>query len=119
MAKALLKKFRASLQLWNAYAQIEWRDGNIEAARNVFSTALGMSQGFPEVHRRDTVFLWKVWIWEEICEGNISQAVRIMLSIEAGKLLDSKEVDVDQNISPAVLLKTRRVSIPILMAEHY
>lgn len=118
VAKALLKKFMTSLLLWNGYAQVEWQDGKVDAARNIFSTALGMSKGFPEVNRRDTILLWRTWAWEEI--GDLSQTVRILLSVESGKLLPEGENSfAPKNIQPALLLKSRRVSVSNPLTENY
>lgn len=98
--------------LWNGYAQIEWQDGKVDAARNVFSTALGMSKGFPEANRRDAILLWKAWAWGEL--GDVSQAVRVLLSIESGKLLPEDPHNYSpKNIQPALLLKARKVRLPV------
>lgn len=44
LAKRLLKEpdNRGSLALWREYAHLEWLLGNLEEARKVFDTALGM-----------------------------------------------------------------------------
>lgn len=44
LAKRLLKELenRGSLALWREYAHVEWLLGNLEEARKVFDTALGM-----------------------------------------------------------------------------
>lgn len=119
VAKALLKKFTTSLLLWNGYAQVEWRGGKIDSARNIFSTALGMSKGFPEADLRNAILLWRTWAWEELVDP--SQAIRILLSVESGKLLPENECYSfgPGNIPPALLLKSRRVSVSNLFAENY
>lgn len=119
VAKALLKKFTTSLLLWNGYAQVEWRDGKTDAARNIFSTALGMSKGFPEVDLRNAILLWRTWAWEELV--NPSRTIRILLSVESGKLLPENECHsfAPGNIPPALLLKSRRVSVSNLLTENY
>lgn len=118
VAKVLLKKFGTSLLLWNGYAQIEWRDGNVGAARKIFSTALGMSKGFPEANRRDAILLWKTWALEEL--GDPSQTIRILLSVESGKLLSEDQHRFSlKDIQPTLLLKARRVSVSNPFAENY
>lgn len=112
IAKALLKRFRTSLLLWNGYAQIESRCGSLEAARNVFSAALGMSPGFPEGNRRDAIILWKTWVWEELMKDHVSQAIRILLSIDTGTLLPEEGNQFgSRGVPPASVLKARRVSV--------
>ncbi|KAG0637046.1 NRDE-2, necessary for RNA interference-domain-containing protein [Tuber brumale] len=109
VAKGLLKKFRTSLLLWNGYAQIEWRAGSADSARNVFSTALGMSVGFPEANRQDSIFLWKTWVWEELMHGDASRAVRVLLSIDAGRLLIDGDDELNlRGLPSALVLKARR-----------
>lgn len=112
MAKGLLKKFRTSLLLWNGYAQIEWRAGSTDSARNVFSTALGMSADFPEANRQDAIFLWRTWVWEELMHGDTSRAIRVLLSINAGTLLLDGDDRLNlQGLPSALVLKARRVSV--------
>ncbi|RPB06131.1 DUF1740-domain-containing protein [Choiromyces venosus 120613-1] len=109
VAKGLLKKFRTSLLLWNGYAQIEWRADSADSARNIFSTALGMSAGFPEVNRQDAIFLWKTWAWEELMHGDTSRATRVLLSIDAGKILSDGDDEWNSGgLPPALVLKARR-----------
>lgn len=119
MAKALLKKLTTSLLLWNGYAQVEWRGGKVDAARNIFATALGMSKGFPEANRRDAILLWRTWAWEEL--GDPSRAIRVLLSVESGKLLPEDEYHSfdPKSIQPALLLKSRRVSVSNPFTENY
>ncbi|PWW79846.1 DUF1740-domain-containing protein [Tuber magnatum] len=109
VAKGLLKKFRTSLLLWNGYAQIEWRAGSADSARNVFSTALGMSAGFPEANRQDAIFLWRTWVWEELMHGDTARAIRVLLSIDAGRLLpDGGDGLNSRGLPSALVLKARR-----------
>ncbi|CAZ79699.1 unnamed protein product [Tuber melanosporum] len=109
VAKGLLKKFRTSLLLWNGYAQIEWRAGSTDSARNIFSTALGMSADFPEATRQDSIFLWRTWVWEELMHGDVSRAVRVLLSIDTGRLLIDGDDELNSRGLPsALVLKARR-----------
>ena len=109
MAKKLLKKYRTSLLLYSAYAQIEWRAGNIDVARKVFSTALGMCGSSPEGGRRDGILLWRIWAWEEIMDGNKREALSVLLSIPDGKFSGDREGH-DSALSKAARLRTKRVS---------
>lgn len=111
VAKSLLKRFKTSIRLWSAYSQLEWLSGNLEAARNVFCTALGMSKGFPEAARRDTIVLWTTWIWAEMSLGQYDEALRLVLSIESGKPVEKAPTTVPGNVPGSVLLKARRVSL--------
>lgn len=117
VAKVLLKKFTTSLLLWNGYAQVEWRGGKVDAARNIFSTALGMSKSFPEADRLNAILLWEAWAWEEL--GDSSRAIRILLSVESGKLLPENHSFGPENIQPALLLKSMRVSVSNPFTENY
>ncbi|CUS10669.1 unnamed protein product [Tuber aestivum] len=106
------KNRSSSLLLWNGYAQIEWRAGSADSARNVFSTALGMSAGFPEKNRQDAIFLWRTWVWEELMHGDVLRAIRVLLSIDAGRLLLDGDHGLDLRGLPlALVLKARRVSV--------
>jgi hypothetical protein len=105
--------------LWGAYAQIEWHDSGIGSGRNVFSMALGMSKGFLESSRNDTVFLWHTWIWEEILAGNAQDALWLILASENGEppKKPMSLMKVNQPVSKALVLKARRVSVSVLMLE--
>lgn len=113
LAKKLLRKYRTSLLLYNAYAQIEWRMGNTDAARKVFATALGMCGAYPEANRRDGIILWKTWVWEELMDGNLKKALDILLSIPNGRFIEGNPHE--DNVSrKTALLRAKRVCIPII-----
>ena len=112
MAKKLLKKHRTSLLLYSSYAQIEWRMGNTEAARKIFSTAVGVSGSYPEESRRNAVILWKTWAWEEILDGNYKKALNVLLSMVDGKFIGNV-IGEDVSAHKTMLLRARRVSILI------
>ncbi|KAF8439532.1 NRDE-2, necessary for RNA interference-domain-containing protein [Terfezia claveryi] len=107
LAKKLLKKYRTSLLLYSAYAQIEWRMGNIDAARKIFSTALGMCGSSSEGSRRDSILLWRTWTWEEIMDGNKSEALSVLLSIPSGRFSGDRE-EHDSAFSNAARLRAKR-----------
>ncbi|KAF8425864.1 NRDE-2, necessary for RNA interference-domain-containing protein [Tirmania nivea] len=107
LAKKLLKKYRTSLLLYNAYAQIEWRMGSIDAARKVFSTALGMCGSSTEDCCRNGILLWRTWTWEEIMDGNRKEALGVLLSIPDGKISGNREGH-DSAFSKAARLRAKR-----------
>ena len=83
--------------------------GNIDVARKVFSTALGICGSFSEDRRRDGILLWRTWIWEEIMDGNRREALSILLSIPDGKFSGNREGH-DFAFSKAARLRVKRVS---------
>ena len=85
-AKALLKKRPSSLLLYNAFALIEARSGNFEAARRVWSTALSMSKTLSEPEQRNTVLLWQSWIWELLNARLFQEARYVLLSMPQGAI---------------------------------
>jgi hypothetical protein len=102
ISKTLLRQHPASLRLYSAYAMIEWSRGNRDAASGVFSAALGMSKSIPESDSKDSILLWKSWIWGCLEDGNKDLSLRYLLSIADASPNPSVEV------TPAVLLKTRQ-----------
>ncbi|KAI9753560.1 MAG: karyopherin beta [Chaenotheca gracillima] len=115
VAKGLLKKYPTNLRLYNAYALVERRLGNINASDKVFSTAISMSHTFPEADKNDTILLWRTWIWEYLQDNNdVRNAWRALLSIPEGKPLDEIPTDNSSENSaafkahPAALLRAKR-----------
>ncbi|KAI5817260.1 NRDE-2, necessary for RNA interference-domain-containing protein [Pyronema omphalodes] len=109
VAKALIKMFKTSLQLWSAYAQIEWHDTGREAGRKVFSMALGMSKEFSTDARQDAVLLWHAWVWQELYAKDTGKALSLILSIEDGMPTQGpSNLDPCVPISKSSLLRTRR-----------
>ena len=80
-AKGLLRKRPASVRLYNAYALIEARSGQISAAEQVWMTTLSMSQKFSEGSMVDCIRLWKSWAWEMLETKDARKAMRVLLSI--------------------------------------
>ncbi|KAL8803048.1 MAG: hypothetical protein Q9182_003418 [Xanthomendoza sp. 2 TL-2023] len=75
-AKNLLKKRSSSLRLYNAYALIEHRLGNPEAANKVWDTAIQMSAKLDESARRDAILLWRSRVWQYLSSGQTSEAMQ-------------------------------------------
>ncbi|KAK1147568.1 hypothetical protein N8T08_000910 [Aspergillus melleus] len=80
-AKSLLKKRSSSLQLYNCYALIERRLGNLAVADHVWATSLSMSKTFSEKDKAQSVLLWHTWIWELLEARNIAHASHLLLSM--------------------------------------
>ena len=110
VAKKLLKQYSSSLNLYNAYAMIEWEKGNKEIANGVFSAALRMgssvsqndSKDQDQVQSMDSILLWKSWIWACLEDNDHQAALKRLLSIPDGNL------SIDHDHSATVLLKTKQ-----------
>ncbi|KAE8379953.1 NRDE-2, necessary for RNA interference-domain-containing protein [Aspergillus bertholletiae] len=109
-AKSLLKKRPSSLWLYNVYALIECRSGNLEAANRVWETTLSMSQNsrtFSEGEKADTVLLWHTCIWEMMEAGSLDYVSYLFNSMPQSSPSLKAPVDPKQNtFSPTSLLKT-------------
>ena len=111
-AKSLLKKRPSSLQLYNAYALIEWRSGSRGAAEHVWATALSMSATFPDTGRIERARLWSTWLWELVSIDGVARASQLLFSMPRNSV-DMKifqESPSAANFSPAEMLKIQRVS---------
>ncbi|KAL8783432.1 MAG: hypothetical protein Q9213_004632 [Squamulea squamosa] len=75
-ARSLLKKRPSSLRLYDTYAQIEVRQGNIDAANGVWDTAIHMSAKFDDAARRDAILLWRSRLWQYFSSGLMSEALQ-------------------------------------------
>lgn len=107
-AKSLFKAAPSSLRLYNAYALLEARAGRWSAANRVFSTALGMGSNLPQDQRKDTILLWRTWIWECLRSGAIGAAACRVLDIGNDKPSpDCVAIDLPEFGSAAVL-RTKR-----------
>jgi hypothetical protein len=102
ISKGLLKQHPSSLRLYNAYAMIEWSRGNKGVSNGVFSAALNMSKSMSEDKGRDSIILWKSWIWASLEESDHNAALSRLFSIADCTLGDTV------NATPAILLRTRQ-----------
>ncbi|KAL8892557.1 MAG: hypothetical protein Q9215_000554 [Flavoplaca cf. flavocitrina] len=75
-AKSLLKNRPSSLRLYNAYAWIEHRHGNTEAANRVWDTAIKMCAKFDDSARRDAILLRRSRVWQRFSSGETSKALQ-------------------------------------------
>ncbi|KAI4125723.1 MAG: hypothetical protein LQ347_005252, partial [Umbilicaria vellea] len=89
-AKSLLKQRSSSLRLYNAYALIEYRLHNTKNAQKVIVTAINMSKGLGPSAQRDTILLWRTWIWELLDSGKPQEALQRLLTVADGTI--SEEV---------------------------
>jgi hypothetical protein len=102
ISKSVLKQHFSSLRLYNAYAMIEWSRGNKDVARSVFSAALSMSKSILEHESKESIILWKSWVWASLDDLDNNAALSRLLSITDCNL--NKSV----SFSPATLLRTRQ-----------
>jgi len=86
IAKSLLKQ-QSSLRLYNAFALLEWKTGNSEAAERVWSTALSMLPSFSETSQQDIVLIWRSWLWALLDRQDFPRALRLSLAIPDGKVV--------------------------------
>ncbi|KAL5333947.1 NRDE-2, necessary for RNA interference-domain-containing protein [Aspergillus crustosus] len=108
-AKSLLKKRSSSLRLYNAYALMERRGGNVAAADHVWATAISMSKSFSNKERVDSVLLWHTWTWELLEARNLAQATHLLVSMPQSNI-DLKTIQTASShpeFSPTNLLKIR------------
>jgi tetratricopeptide (TPR) repeat protein len=83
-AKALLKRHTNSLKLYNAFAQVQCRLGNYDDAEKVWATALSMNQSFGVNQQKDSIILWRTWVWETMERRDYDRCMRLILSIPDG-----------------------------------
>jgi len=107
IVKKMVKQFikaNPNYVIWYVvYAIIEWRIGNVESARTVFSTALSMGKSIPDIQPADILLLRRSWALEELYSQNEPQMLQILLAIP-----ESCEVIKQEYSAPAVL-KARKV----------
>lgn len=112
LAKRLLKQpdNRGSLALWREYAYLEWLLGNLEEARNVFDTALGMgvSRGLNDPVLCNLCFLYAQLEVEQALSGGTvstsSKAVYILTKLAEG----AAYTPFSGQINPVAILKARK-----------
>ncbi|CAM4645989.1 unnamed protein product [Leuciscus chuanchicus] len=113
LAKRLLKQpdNRGSLALWREYAYLEWLLGNLEEARNVFDTALGMgvSRRLNDPVLCNLCLLYAQLEVEQALSGGTvstsSKAVYILTKLAEG----AAYTPFSGQISPVAILKARKV----------
>jgi hypothetical protein len=112
LAKALLKQRPANLRLYNAYALVESRLGNFEAAERVWSTAISMSTTLPDTDRRIAILLWHTWIWQLLDRREPHRAFSLLLAIPEDQVdvskLSQQPLPETSDVRFTEILKTRR-----------
>lgn len=101
-SKRLLKQHSTSLRLYDAYAMIEWSQGNKEVAVNTYTSILNMAKTLPEDSKKDSIYLWISWIWGCLEDGDHDAALRHLLSIP------DDIPNENLGLSPATLLRCRQ-----------
>uniref|UniRef100_A0A673NHG7 Protein NRDE2 homolog n=1 Tax=Sinocyclocheilus rhinocerous TaxID=307959 RepID=A0A673NHG7_9TELE len=111
LAKRLLKEpdNRSSLALWREYAHLEWLLGNLEEARKVFDTALGMgvTRGLNDPVLCNLCFLYaQLEVEQALNSGTIptSKAVYILTKLAEG----AAYTPFSCQINPVTILKARK-----------
>lgn len=86
-AKSFLKRQPESLRLYNAYALLDCRMGNIEAAEKVWSTSLSMraSSKDPKDPKEEVTFtVWRDWVWSYMTQKLFQRARSLLTMIPDG-----------------------------------
>uniref|UniRef100_A0A8C1WRH9 NRDE-2, necessary for RNA interference, domain containing n=1 Tax=Cyprinus carpio TaxID=7962 RepID=A0A8C1WRH9_CYPCA len=111
LAKRLLKEpdNRGSLALWREYAHLEWLLGNLEEARKVFDTALGMgvTRGLNDPVLCNLCFLYaQLEVEQALNSGTVptSKAVYILTKLAEG----AAYTPFSGQINPVTILKARK-----------
>lgn len=115
-AKAMLKQYPSSTRLYNAYALIEWGNGNLDVAQKVLASVTGQGLVRPPAASLFSVedginisikspgsasqWLWNTWAWIELEAGEQQSAVARLCSSIDGRVLSLP-------ISPSLVLKAR------------
>lgn len=121
LAKRLLKEpeNRGSLPLWREYAHLEWLLGNLEEARKVFDTALGMgvSRGLNDPALCSLCLLYAQLEVEQALKGGTvptsSPAVYILTKLAEG----AEYTPFSGQINPVAVLKARRTYEQTLLSS--
>ena len=109
LTKALLKQRPSSLRLYNAYALVECRLENFEAAERAWSTAISMSGTFPNSDRQDAILLWHTWIWQLLDRAEPHKAFALLLATPDGQVDASRlSLSNSQDAHSTAILKARR-----------
>lgn len=113
LAKALLKQRPSNLRLYNAYALVENRLGNFEAAERVWSTAISMSTTLPDTDRGTAILLWHTWIWQLLDRTEPYKAFALLLAIPEDQVdvdkLSQQSLSVANDVRLTGILKARRI----------
>lgn len=116
-AKNLLRKRPSSIRLYNAYALVEYRLEDTKKGEAIITTSINMSKKLDEVARRDSILLWRTWIWETLNASSAQEALKRLLAIgDEGIQMPSPELHLRDKLGsakPALLLRTETALIAI------
>jgi NRDE-2, necessary for RNA interference len=84
-AKFLLKQ-TPSVRLYNAFALLECKAGNIGMGERIWSTALSMRSSFSAASQQDTILVWHSWLWILLDRQHFSKAMRLCLAVPDKKI---------------------------------
>lgn len=107
LAKTLLSEQRLNLHLWNAYAELEYSQGKLDAARKVYVSALSTYATFPLDAQAAAPLLWRTWTIMEWEQGNTDLALQILCSMPE-QIIDSGILDQKAAPSPSRFLRAQR-----------
>ena len=116
-ARSLLKKSKTSIRLYNAFALIQHRLGNVDVAETAFLAAIRMSGAQGTSAHCGTALLWRTWIWELLERGGNGIALTRLLTFHGPSLAlpavvahqGAQALDVSANAS--IVLVVQRVSM--------
>lgn len=116
-AKNVLRKRPFSIRLYNAYALIEYRLAGTKKGERIITTSINMGKNFDEVAQRDSILLWRTWIWETLSAGSAQEALMRLLAIGDEKIqVPSPKFHLPGDwgsAKPALLLRTERVGLSL------
>lgn len=99
--KRLLKQRPSCFGLYNCYALMEVRDGNVDAAERVWETTCRMGTSV-----RDCSVLWVSWLWALMEQGKMEKVGRLLVGI-----VDGRGPVGEGEMTPAEILRVQRVSL--------
>ncbi|KAK4165420.1 NRDE-2, necessary for RNA interference-domain-containing protein [Cladorrhinum sp. PSN259] len=93
VAKALLKQYSSNLRLYNAYALIEFANGNVEVSHKVLQSATSL-----ELPNSCSQLLYNTWAWLHLESSQLDLALlRLCSSVDKSAT----------TVSPTLILKSR------------
>ena len=112
-AKCLIRKRPENLRLYNAYACIEYCLSNESRAEDVIVSAINNSRNLSETSQRDTIYLWRGWVWELMCSDKAKEALERLVAypdqqINRNGSGHEQDVTKDLHVRPAMLLRAQQ-----------
>ena len=112
-AKKLIKARPTSFCLYNAHVCIDFRLGFPGKAEEIIVPAINTSKDLKESVQRDTIFLWRTWVWELLRAGQEKEALERLLSYSDPSVVNDRmkhanDVSKDLSVKPTTLLRTQQ-----------